>query len=107
MLTDLSEIAEALTDVIDTARRMRGSYYFSSPATAHERRTYERRNTCEPFRFEFAGHTYECAFETLCSCKNVYAHGKYYRDGNKVTLRALTTCLTQIKTVMEGGDNNG
>lgn len=106
-LTDLSEIAEALTELIDIARRMRGSYYFSAPSTAHERRAYERRNSCETFTFEFDDHTYECSFETVCSCKNVYAHGKYYRDGNKVTLRVLTACLARIDAIMEGGDNNG
>lgn len=103
-LTDLSEIADALTEIIDIARRMRESYHRFPPSSARERRRYEQRNTVELVRFEYAGHLYEAAFETVCSSKNVYARGHYSIDGNKCTLRQITKCLKDISAELERGD---
>lgn len=103
-LTDLAEIADALTEIIDIARRMRGAYHRFPPSSARERRRYEQRNSAELVRFEYAGHLYEAGFETVCSCKNVYARSYYAVDGNKCTLRQLTACLKAINANLERGD---
>lgn len=103
-LTDLAEIADALIEIIDIARRMRGAYYRFPPSSARERRRYEQRNSAELVRFEYGGHLYEAAFETVCSCKNVYARGHYAIDGNKCTLRQITKCLKDISAELERGD---
>ena len=103
-LTDLTEIADALTEIIDIARRMRGAYHRFPPSSAGERRRYEQRNSAELVRFEYAGHLYEAAFETACSSKNIYARGYYAIDGNKCTLRQITNCLKDISAELERGD---
>ena len=103
-LTDLTEIADALTDLIDTARRMRTYYGMFPPATAKERRQFERRNTCELFSFEHDGHLYEAAFETLCGKSDIFTKAYYRCDGQKVTLRQMTACLKAIQTELERGD---
>lgn len=100
-LTDLTDIAAALTEVIDVARRMRRAYNSFPPSSKRERRRYEQRNSVELFAFEYDGHYYEAAFDTACSSTRVYAHGYYQMDGQKVTLRALTACLTKIQNESE------
>ena len=102
-LTDLAEIAATLQTVIDISRRMRSAYTMFPPSSARERRQMENRNTVELAKFEYSGHVYVVAYETRVNVRNVYAHGYYEKDGEKVTLRAITKCLESIKKDLERG----
>ena len=70
---------------------------FRSPATAGGRRSYETYYSRPAVMWQEGGHSYSAAFEVSCSCKHVYAHGYYYKDGVKTTLTAIKKSLERLE----------
>ena len=83
-------------DLIEKAEEFRTSYFWTPPANANGRRSYERRNSVQPFAWEEGGHVYSAEFRVDCSCKNVYARGEYTRDGKRTTLTAIKNSRTRM-----------
>lgn len=100
-MSDL-DIINQLEHLITVADQMKSSYFWHAPATARERRDYEKRNSVPAFRWEENGHTWAAAFTVRCSTSKIYAKGEYYRDGNKTTLTAIRNSLQRMRSV-EGG----
>ena len=90
------ELINKLEGLIATAHRFKSAYYWTAPATASERRSYEKRNSIPKFQWEEGGHEYTAAFTVNCSCRNVYAYGTYTKDGVKTTLTAVKNSLKRL-----------
>lgn len=91
------DIINRLEHLISVADKMKNSYFWSAPATAWERRDYEKRNSVPAFRWEENGHTWAAAFNVRCSTSNIYAKGEYYRDGKKTTITAIRNSLQRMQ----------
>lgn len=75
---------DALRAIIAEADAMRGAYFFTPPASAGARRTYERQHTHPRVTWTDGGRTYTAEYSTRATCRNVYAVGTYTRDGQRV-----------------------
>ena len=95
------ETIQALRGIIAEADAMRKAYFFTSPASAGARRSYERKHSQDKIEWEEGGHTYSAAYTVRCSCKNVYVDGAYTKDGKKTTLTAIKNSLRRMEAGME------
>lgn len=91
-----------IRNLVNLAEEFRGAYFFTPPCTAGARRSYEKRHTVPEFSWEEGGNTYTAEFIVDCSCKNVYAHGNYTKNGNKTTLTAIKNSLKRLEAAQEG-----
>lgn len=90
------EIINALEKLFETAEKFKKSYFFSPPGNANGRRSHEKYHSIPEFTFEESGNTYTCEFVVECSCKNVYAKGKYTKNGKKTTLTAIRNAYNRL-----------
>jgi len=93
----MDNIISALGAIIDEAEAMQKAYFFTPPTHAGERRSYEKKHSHELVEWEEGGHTYTARYTVECSCKNVYAHGEYTKDGKKTTLTAIRNSYNRMK----------
>lgn len=93
----IKEIISALDLIIGTAEAFKGAYFFTPPASASGRRSYEKYHSVPFFAFEYNGIEYTCEYRISCSCSSVYAKGIYTRNGNKTTLTAIKNVLKKMK----------
>lgn len=96
--TKMTDKINAIEAIIEEAYRMRNVIFFSSPYTASERRSYEKRHSHDKVTWEEGGHKYTAEFNVHCSARNVYARGYYTRDGERTTLTAIKNSLKRLKT---------
>lgn len=89
----MNNIINRIGNIIDEAEAMQNAYFFNPPTHAGERRSYEKKHSHELVEWEEGGHTYTVE----CSCKNVYAHGEYTKDGKKTTLTAIRNSYRRMK----------
>lgn len=91
-----TEITNAIKIIIDEAETMKQAFFFSSPTSAHSRRSYEKKHSHSMVEWDEGNHHYTAEFTVECSCRNVYAHGKYTKDGNKTTLTAIRNSYNRM-----------
>jgi hypothetical protein len=91
------ELIKAIEAVVDTATYMRNAYFFDPPQNAGARRWYEEKHSAEFVKWEESGNVYTAEFTTECSCKHVYAHGYYTKNGKETTLKAIKNSLNRLK----------
>lgn len=87
----------ALRAIITEAETMRGAYFFTPPASAGGRRTYERQHTHPRVTWTEGGRTYTAEYSTRATCRAVYAVGTYTRDGQRTTLTAIRNSLRRME----------
>lgn len=90
------EKLETLGWIIYTAEKFKNSYFWSSPASANQRRKMERDNSYETIEWTEGGNVYTAAFTVSCSVRNVYASGIYTKNGNKTTLTAIRNSYNRM-----------
>lgn len=95
------EIVAKIGEVIGKAAEFRNAYFFTSPGNAAGRRSYERKNSIPMAEWSENGHTYTAEFSVSCSCANVYASGKYTKDGNRTTLTAIKNSYRRMAAALE------
>lgn len=95
----LSALLEQLENLFEKAEKFRGAYFFTPPANANGRRSYEEYHSIPEFTFMENGNTFTCEFNVSCSCKNVYAKGIYTKNGKKTTLTAIKNAYNRLKEV--------
>lgn len=100
----IKEIINALESIIATAEKFKGAYFFTPPANASGRRSYEEYYSVPFFAFEYNGIEYTCEYRISCSCHNVYAQGIYTRNGNKTTLTAIKNVLKKMKVEVNANE---
>ena len=86
--------------IINEAETMRNAFFFTHPGNARMRREYEKKHSHAPITWEEGGNTYTAAFRVDCSCKNVYAHGTYTKNGNKTTLTAIKNSYARMEKTL-------
>lgn len=86
----------AIGAIIDEATEMKNAYFFSPPGNAGSRRSYERKHSHDKVEWLEGGHTYTAEYIVSCSCANVYAYGRYTKDGNKTTLTAIKNSYNRL-----------
>ena len=94
--TPTRETIAAIAAIIDTAERLRNSYFFPPLQSAGTRRSYEKRHTHDTVTWTESGHTYTAAYSVRCTCSAVYASGDYTRDGKKTTLTAIRNSYNRM-----------
>lgn len=82
-------IATQIADIIAQAEKFRNTYFFTPPGSAGMRRSYERYNSRSEITWQDGKDTFTAAFDVSCSCRNVYAKGRYTRNGRPTTLTAI------------------
>ena len=95
---NLNEIVPAVRGIVDEAERMRGAYFFRPPANAYGRRRYEQEHSHAEVAWEEGGHVFTAEYVVSCSCRNVYARGKYTRDGAATTITAIRNSLKRMES---------
>lgn len=79
----------SLEILIGMAERMKNAYLWHAPQSACARREYETRHTIKPIKWQEGGHEYSAELVVKCSCARIYVVKNYFRDGDKVTLKAI------------------
>lgn len=85
-----------ITAIIAEAEAMKNAYFFTPPTSAGSRRSYEKRHSHPMIEWTEGGHTYTAQFTVSCSCKNIYTHSEYTKDGKKTTLTAIRNSLKRL-----------
>lgn len=94
---DKNELLNKLEDLFIKHEKFKNAYFFNPPQAASMRRSYEKRNSTELIEWNEGDTSYSAKFTVECSCKNVYAHGSYYKAGKKTTLTAIKNSYTRMK----------
>lgn len=89
------QLKKEIEKIIALHEKMQRSYFFSSPASAAARRSYEADHS-QTVTGEIAGHSFDFSCETKCSCKNVYYKGIFVIDGKKVTIKGVKKLLQSL-----------
>lgn len=87
-----------LVEIIQNNTKFKNAYFWSSPANAGGRRSYESYNSFfYHFYFRYAGttHTIYADFSATCSCKNIYIDKVYKIDNNQCTIAGLKKIITK------------
>ncbi len=84
-----TKLESLLNDVIEQHEKFKNSYFWSPPQGASSRRSYEKKFSREPIKFQFQDKLYEIFQEVSCSCKNVYYSFSVRVDDSKKNIRAL------------------
>ena len=92
-----TEIIKRLEKIVLTAEKMQKAYYFTPPKKAAQRRLYEAQNTIPEITWTDGKDEYTAAYTVQCSAHNVYAKGKYTRNGEKTTLKAIRNSLNRMR----------
>ena len=92
----MNNIISAIGAIIDEATEMKNAYFFTPPVNAGGRRYYEKQHSHNQVEWTEGGHTYTAEYIVSCSCANVYAYGKYTKDGNKTTLTAIKNSYKRL-----------
>ena len=87
----------AIRDIIAQAEKMRNAYFWSPPQNAAGRRNYEQYNSREKIEWVDGRDTYTAEYIVDCSCRNIYAHGEYTKNGKKTTLTAIKNSLKRLE----------
>ena len=95
------ETIDAIKAIIDEAEAMRSAYFYNPPAYASSRRYYERKHSHDIVEWIDGTDTYTAEYTVQCSCKNVYAHGYYTKNGEKTTLTAIKHSLARVEAALE------
>lgn len=82
--------------IIDEATNMKNAYFFTPPGNAGGRRSYKKKHSHNKVEWSEGGHTYTAEYIVSCSCANVYAFGKYTKDGNKTTLTSIKNSYKRL-----------
>jgi len=90
------ETLSTLGEIIDTAKRFRKSYFWSPPFSAHGRRYMERKNTFDTIEWAENGNTYTAEYTVRCSCRYVYAYGRYTKNGKVTNLTAIRNSYKRL-----------
>ena len=77
-----------LQDLINQNAKFKNVYFWTPPATASGRRSYEQYNS-RYLLGTYNGHDIDCSLDISCSCKNVYVSRKFKIDGRQVTIAAV------------------
>lgn len=90
------EIIDGIREIIREAERMKNAYFWDSPKTAGQRRSYEKQHSHEEISWHENGADWSARYDVSCSCHNVYAYGTYTRNGRKTTLTAVRNSLARM-----------
>ena len=95
-----SDIVATVAAIVETAERFRNSYFWTPPKYASSRGYMERENTYREVEWGEGGHAYTAKYNVSCSCRNVYAHGTYTRDGEITNLTAIRNSLKRMQVAL-------
>lgn len=87
--------------LLSIAEKMKGSYFFTPPSKAYDRRKYEEKYSIEKFEWDENGHHFTAEFNTRCSCKNIYAKGYYTKDNNRTNITAIRNSINRMEKAMK------
>jgi hypothetical protein len=87
----------ALVAFVDAAEKLKGSFFWSPPATAHGRRSYEERNSYPLFAFRFGQDEYTTEIKVSCSCRNIYVEKNITKNGARVDIRAIKKIIAALE----------
>ena len=87
-----------IKSIIEVAEKMKKSYFFQSPNSANSRRSYEKYYSRDIVAWKDGNDCYTAAYSVSCSCKNVYTHGIYTKNGKKTTLTAIKNSLKRLES---------
>lgn len=91
------EIVAKIAALVHDAESMKNCYFWNSPSTASARRSYEKKHTHDEITWMDGKDIYTAEFVVTCSCKNIYAQGRYTKNGNKTTLTAIKNSLKRLQ----------
>ena len=85
-----------IENILSTAAHFKNAYFWQAPQTAKECRAYEEHYSQPEITWKEGGHTYTAEYAVSCSCRNIYAKGRYSRDGEKTTLTAIKNSYKRL-----------
>nr|DAT25342.1 MAG TPA: hypothetical protein [Caudoviricetes sp.] len=92
-----NEIVAEIEALVHDAESMKNCYFWNSPSTASARRSYEKKLTHEEISWMDGTDTYTAEFVVTCSCKNIYAQGRYTKNGIRTTLTTIKNSLKRLQ----------
>lgn len=93
----MNDIIKSIEEIVTQSERFKSSFFWNPPKNAWARRKYEEYNSRKKIDWEEGGDLYTAEFVVGCSCKNIYAAGRYTKNGKKTTLTAVKNSLNRLK----------
>lgn len=100
----MEKIIGQIEAIVNEAEYMRNAYFWSPPSVAFLRRDYEKKHSHDEVAWTEGGHDYTADYSVMCSCRNIYASGRYTRDGEKTNLTAVKNSLKRLKEKYKAED---
>lgn len=97
----MNETIRKIEAIVEEAVTMKNAYFWKSPNNASGRRSYEKQHSHSMVEWDENGHHYTAEYSVSCSCNNIYANGKYTKDGKKTTLTAIKNSLKRMKELAQ------
>jgi hypothetical protein len=94
--TELKEMKNALTDIVERHERLKNSYFFHPSGNASGRRNAERRNNQ---KYENVNYGIVAKNVYSESCAHVYYKGVFFVAGKKVTVREIKKIINALDSV--------
>ena len=89
-----SKIESMIKQVIWKNEEFKNSYFWTPPANARDRRSYEKENSISEFKFEYQGKKYRVSVDVSCSCKNVYYKQYIFVDDEAKNIKTLKSLVS-------------
>lgn len=96
----LSELVQEIERVVCLAEYYKNSYFWRPPVSATGRRILEQKDTTEVVKWTEGDDDYEASFTVRCSCKRIYATGRYIKNGKVTNLTAIRNSMNRIKNLI-------
>lgn len=90
------ETISVLDEIIKTAEKFKNAYFWNPPYSAHGRRNMEYKNSFDTIEWVENGNTYTAEYSVRCSCRNVYAYGRYTKNGKTTNLTAIRNSYKRL-----------
>jgi len=87
------------TEIIEQNTKFKNAYFFTPPQHAHQRRSYESRQSISHCFYYFKDRkkiAIDLDFDVSCSCKNVYINRNYSINGIKCNIAKIKNLAKQL-----------
>lgn len=85
-----------LEDFVAQSDKLKGSFFWSPPANASGRRSYEARNGFPRINFIWGKDEYSMEISVSCSCKNIYVEKTILKNSMKTDVRAIKRIIAAL-----------
>ena len=100
------ETLAAIENIIDVAECCKNAFYWTNNGNARSRRRKEEMYNCPTVEWEDGDDQFSARYVFSQSRNHTYAHGEYYRNGERTTLTAIRNSYKRLLEAAKSQSEN-